>query len=84
MRVILKTTNLNPIPEIVFQGTNQVFLKKGFLLINQMAANGYTVVWHKDMIVFEKGTEFIFFHILNMHGFRQNLNEPAQSGMLIE
>lgn len=84
MRVILKTTNLNPIPEIVFQGTNKEFLKKGFLMVNQMAVNGYTVVWHKDTIVFERGTEFVYFLILDLYWFRQNPNEPVQSGVLVE
>lgn len=84
MRVILKTTNLNPIPEIVFQGTDKEFRKEGFFIVSNMAADGYTVVWHKDTIVFERGTESVFFLILNVVFFRQNLKEPAQSGYLIK
>lgn len=83
MRVIIKTSNLNPIPEIVFHGLNRDFVKKGFLLINKMAHNNYKVTWKKDLIIFEKDNEVVFFQILNMNSFYLNLNEFPQCGILI-
>lgn len=84
MRVIIKTSNLNPVPEIVFHGLNRDFVKKGFLLINKMAHNNYKVTWKKDLIIFEKENEIVFFQILNLKSFSPNLNEFPLCGILID
>ena len=84
MRMIIKTTNSNPIPEIVFHGFNVDFLKKGFFLVNKMAHNNYKITWGKDLIVFEKDNEVVFFWIIDSKDFFDNKKPFPQCGILID
>lgn len=84
MRMIIKTSNLNPIPEIVFRGFNVDFFKEGFFLVNKMVHNNYKVTWGKDSIVFEKDNEVVFFFIIDSKDFLDNKKPFPQCGILID
>ena len=65
MRIVIKTTNSNPIPEIIFSGSNDEFKKDMFKIINGYTQNSYTIKWFNDCIVFKKDDVVICFYIFD-------------------
>ena len=67
MRIVIKTTNHNPIPEIIFSGTNDDFKKDMFMKINQYAFYGYKVSWQTEGLTLTRGDCIIYMRIINHH-----------------
>ncbi len=62
MRLVLRTTNKNVIPERVFIGKNEDFKKEMFKIINGYTQNQYKIKWLNDCIVFKKDeVEFCYY-----------------------
>ena len=65
MRIVIKTANNNPIPEIIFSGTNDEFKKDMFMKINQYAYYGYKVSWQTEGLTLTRGDDIIYMRIIN-------------------
>ena len=65
MRLVLRTTNKNIIPERVFIGKNEDFRREMFKIINGYTQNQYKIKWLNDCIVFRKDDEAICLYIFD-------------------
>lgn len=65
MRLVLRTTNKNVIPERVFIGKNEDFKKEMFKIINGYTQNNYKIKWLNDGIIFKKDDVVICFYIFD-------------------
>lgn len=65
MRLVLRTTNKNVIPERVFIGKNEAFRREMFKIVNYYTHNYFNVEWLNDCIVFRKDDEAICLYIFD-------------------
>ena len=65
MRLVLKITNKNVIPERVFSGKNKDFRREMFKIVNYYTHNYFNVEWLNDCIIFRKDDEVICLYIFD-------------------
>ena len=65
MRLVLKITNKNVIPERVFIGKNKDFRREVFKVVNRYTHSNYKITWLNDCIVFRKDDEAICLYIFD-------------------
>jgi len=79
MRIVIKITNNNPIPEIIFSGTNDQLKKDMFLNINQYSYYGYKVSWQTEGLTLTRGDCIIYMRIINHHQGARKKGVSAKS-----
>lgn len=65
MRLVLRTTNKNVIPERVFIGRNEAFRREMFKIVNYYTHNYFNVEWIDDGIILKKDDEVICLYIFD-------------------
>ena len=65
MRLVLRTTNKNVMPEKVFIGKNEDFRREMFKIVNYYTHNYFNVEWLNDCIIFKKNDEVICLYIFD-------------------